>query len=236
MDAVKQWRYEPTLLKSQPVEVDTTISVIYQLHGCYAPEPQAPVNPRPGAAVPSPPPIEENGSQATIEPQLKADILHLFDVMHVKENLAGLARTIFQSMRSTIVASLPPTVNRDRIADAYLEKLLTLLQSPEYMDQTIAAYAKYFSDDDIKALIQFYETPAGQHFTEASPQLMADVVRIGQQFAFGNMERIWKELCQAYPELQGTAKVCPKDSEKKSFLKDPDPRASARRLGGAAER
>ncbi len=33
MDAVKQWRYQPTLLNGEPVEVDTTISVIFTLGG-----------------------------------------------------------------------------------------------------------------------------------------------------------------------------------------------------------
>ena len=33
LDAVKQWRYQPTLLNDQPVEVDTTISVIFVLGG-----------------------------------------------------------------------------------------------------------------------------------------------------------------------------------------------------------
>jgi periplasmic protein TonB len=29
--AVRQWRYAPTLLNGQPVEVDTTISVVFSL-------------------------------------------------------------------------------------------------------------------------------------------------------------------------------------------------------------
>jgi periplasmic protein TonB len=33
LDTVKQWRYQPTLLNDQPVEVDTTISVIFVLGG-----------------------------------------------------------------------------------------------------------------------------------------------------------------------------------------------------------
>jgi protein TonB len=32
-DAVKQWRYRPTLLNTEPVEVDTTIDVIFSLGG-----------------------------------------------------------------------------------------------------------------------------------------------------------------------------------------------------------
>jgi protein TonB len=33
MDAVKQWRYKPTMLNGEPVEVDTTISVVFSLGG-----------------------------------------------------------------------------------------------------------------------------------------------------------------------------------------------------------
>jgi protein TonB len=33
MDAIKQWRYKPTMLNGEPVEVDTTISVVFTLGG-----------------------------------------------------------------------------------------------------------------------------------------------------------------------------------------------------------
>jgi protein TonB len=33
MDAVRQWRYKPTLLNGEPVEVDTTITVSFRLGG-----------------------------------------------------------------------------------------------------------------------------------------------------------------------------------------------------------
>ncbi|HKW57152.1 MAG TPA: energy transducer TonB, partial [Candidatus Acidoferrum sp.] len=33
LDAVRQWRYHPTLLNGEPVEVDTTIDVIFSLAG-----------------------------------------------------------------------------------------------------------------------------------------------------------------------------------------------------------
>jgi protein TonB len=32
LDAVKQWRYRPTTLNGEPVEVDTTIDVIFSLN------------------------------------------------------------------------------------------------------------------------------------------------------------------------------------------------------------
>jgi protein TonB len=32
LDAVRQWRYKPTLLNGEPVEVDTTVDVIFSLN------------------------------------------------------------------------------------------------------------------------------------------------------------------------------------------------------------
>ena len=32
LDAVRQWRYQPTLLNGEPVDVDTTIDVIFSLN------------------------------------------------------------------------------------------------------------------------------------------------------------------------------------------------------------
>jgi protein TonB len=32
LDAVRQWRYQQTLLKGEPVEIDTTIDVIFALN------------------------------------------------------------------------------------------------------------------------------------------------------------------------------------------------------------
>jgi len=32
LDAVRQWRYRPTLLNGEPVEVDTTVDVIFSLN------------------------------------------------------------------------------------------------------------------------------------------------------------------------------------------------------------
>ena len=33
MDAVHQWRYKPTMLNGEPVEVDTTVQVVFTLGG-----------------------------------------------------------------------------------------------------------------------------------------------------------------------------------------------------------
>jgi TonB family protein len=61
MDAVAQWRYKPTLLNGAPVEVDTTISVIFSLGGknsagtTAGDQPPSPSSELPASGPPPPP-------------------------------------------------------------------------------------------------------------------------------------------------------------------------------------
>lgn len=199
LDAVRQWRYQPTLLNGDPVEVDTTIDVIFSL------------DEGPGTSTESASPL---APQLPIDPQLKAEILRLFEVMHLKEQTAKTSNAMVDSLRPMMQAVLPVTPNREKIADAYVKDLMALLDTQEFTDRTLAAYAKYF---------QFYQTPAGQHFAEAMAPLFNDLNQVGQQMAMEHLPEIFKQLCKDYPELQGKAKFCPiSEEDKKSFLLIPN--------------
>jgi TonB family protein len=188
MDAVKQWRYEPTLLNGQPVEVDTTISVAYRL----------------GAPDPSPP-----QESSAIDPQYRADVMLLLEISHFREAVIKAARTSFDSTRSKVAESFPDTPNRNRIVDAFGEKLVALVQSQDFTDQIVSVYFKYLSDEDVKSLAQFYETPAGQRFSATEVDMTNDLGQVGTQFGRDRVAGIFKDLCVEYPELQGHAKFCP---------------------------
>lgn len=200
MDAVKQWVYQPTLLNGKPVEVDTTVSVVFTLSD-------------------SPPPPE---SPASIDPQLKADVQQLMEVSRLREREVEIGHVLFQAIRPALLVAIPPTPNREKILEAYGEKLVSVLQSQDAMDRIAGAYAKYFTDEDIKAITQFYQTPAGSHFLEAAPKFAGELFAIGQGFAQQNLGSILGQLCREFPELQGVAKFCPEGpAEKKSLLLEP---------------
>jgi TonB family protein len=228
IDAVQRWQYEPTLLAGKPIEVDTTISVVYTLG-------DAP----PSESQDQPTDQQTKTDPAAIDPQLKADILHLFDAIHMQERTAAVGRAMFDSLRPTIMSALPPTPHREKIAEAYENALISLFSSQEFLDRSVALYAKYFSDDDIKALTQFYLSPAGQHFNDVSGQVTAEGSQIGQDLARENLEAIFLKLCKDFPELQGEANVCAtKPTEKKSLLIAPDslrPDAQINSQKGAAK-
>jgi len=200
LDAVKQWKYEPTLLNSQPVKVDTTIDVVFALEG----------QPR------------DSQSVVKVDPKLHDDIKRMLEIMHAAERSAAVGRQGFDSMRPMLQKTLPDTPNRDKIIDAYEDKLAKLFQSEEYQEGSIAAYAKYFNDQDIQELTKFYETPVGQKFNDNLPSFITDVFKMGQTVAQRKLPGMMEELCKEYPELNGKFAAChAKDDDKKSQLSPP---------------
>jgi hypothetical protein len=122
-----------------------------------------------------------------------------------------------------VLSSLPLTASREKIVDAYMEKILDTFKSDELIESEVTAYGKYFSSDDIKELTKFLETPAGQHFLDVSPKLTLEQAQLGQQLVINNLTHIFKELCDEYPELQGEAKFCSASKDKKSLLIPSEP-------------
>ena len=52
-----------------------------------------------------------------------------------------------------------------------------------FMDQVIPLYHRYFSHEEIKAMLAFYSTPAGQKTISVMPQMAQESLALGQQWA-----------------------------------------------------
>ena len=202
MDAVRQWVYAPTLLNGEPVEVDTTISVVFTL----------------GSSAQA---SEQEAENKEIDPQFKADILHMIEVSHLTDKMREVMQSASASQRTTLLQAFPNVPDREKIVDRFFEKLADVMTSPDAIDGIVRIYAKYLSDDEIKAATKFYETPAGQHCLEIMPKVMSEGVQWGEQLGAKSAPEILKQLCVEFPQLKGDARFCPGDSDKKSQFSKP---------------
>lgn len=184
------------------------------------PAPQS--NSAPQQANPSPSaPDASKPADQRVDPQLRADILHLLQTMKGLEAAEAGIRATFNSFRPQLEAALPRTPNREKVIDAYEEKLVALVRQPEFQEGVVAIYAKHLTDDDVKAIDQFYQTPAGQHFITQLPVIVSESSALGQQAAANGIPGILDQLCKEFPELQGQADFCPAEKAKQSQLIPP---------------
>ena len=52
----------------------------------------------------------------------------------------------------------------------------------EVIDRMIPVYDKYFTDDELIAMIQFYESPAGSRLLETMPMIMKEALRVSTEY------------------------------------------------------
>jgi len=207
LDAVRKWKYQPTQLDGETVEVDTTIDVIFTLND---------------NTQQSPPKLMVLTAKP-IDPALRADVLALLEENHVSRASETVMRKMFDGLRPTMLKSFAELENREKILDAYENKLIAVTNTDEFREGIVAVYAKYFNDDDLKNLMAFYSTPTGKKFNESMPQLSADLMGLGQRLAQEKLPDIFQELCREYPELGGKLPQCPAaNQDKKSELAPPD--------------
>jgi hypothetical protein len=75
-----------------------------------------------------------------------------------------------------------------KIPQKVLDRFQTLVRQdmqaslPQVLKAQAEIYARHFSADDLRALIAFYRTPAGQHMITETPKIMQEVMPIGMQW------------------------------------------------------
>ncbi|MBW1658971.1 MAG: DUF2059 domain-containing protein [Deltaproteobacteria bacterium] len=152
-------------------------------------------------------------AQTTVSPEKRTEILKLMKLT----NGAKLAN----EMKARIIKAL-----KESFPDApaeYWKKLDKRIDVRELLDSFVTIYAENLSLEDLKQLVAFYKTPAGQHYLAAKERMVAASAERGKKWAMGWIIQVFKELkAQGYKPKSGKApgKTAPKG--KKGIDKSPN--------------
>ena len=139
--------------------------------------------------------------ESKIDPEKLADIQKLFEVSGSKANMEKMMSVVAEMMKSNLEKNPRMGDRGPQFAIAFSQKFMALSGSNELLLMVAEVYDHLFTRDDIRALIQFYDSPAGRHFVEASPKMMEEFVRVGQRWAAAQVPRMLDEMMKEYPEL-----------------------------------
>ena len=82
------------------------------------------------------------------------------------------------------------------VPESYWIKVKKNVDVNELIDLIIPIYVKYYTDDDITKLIEFYESDIGQKMIKISPLMMQDSMDAGQAWGEKMGEKIIIELTE----------------------------------------
>ena len=131
-------------------------------------------------------------AQALDEP-FRADVEKLMQVTGAAQLGAQMVSTITAQVLEGMKRSQPSLPERAvaivrEVLDAELAKAFSGSQS--MMPDIVAVYAKQFTQDDVRGMVAFYESPLGRKMIQAMPAVLQDTVAIGQRWAQNEMPRI----------------------------------------------
>ncbi len=84
-----------------------------------------------------------------------------------------IADQMFDQMAASMKAMAGPNGTS---AEGFFQEFRKELDFNKIIEIVSASYDKYLSADDVKALIQFYESTSGKHMIEAMPKITTDMM------------------------------------------------------------
>ena len=97
-----------------------------------------------------------------IDPDKEAAIRRFMQLTGGESILTDMANGMRTLLRPTLEDSLPPGEYRAKLIDLFLEKFGSRFTTEVIIPMVVSVYAKRFSEEDLKQLIAFYESPLGR--------------------------------------------------------------------------
>jgi len=143
-------------------------------------------------------PAETTPAEEPMTPAKEQDIRKLLDVT----GAGRMGEMMMDQVMQQIVSSNPD------MAD-FVQELRSEMDIDELIESIIPIYAKYFTHEDIKGLVKFWQSPLGQRFIEAQPQVMMDSMQVGQQWGM----KLGQKVMRRIQERRGAATPMPVEVE-----------------------
>lgn len=74
--------------------------------------------------------------------------------------------------------------------DAQITEVKKEFNVEQLVDLLVPVYQKQFTEEDVKAFLEFYQSPAGKKLVEKQPAIMQESMVIGQQWGMGIAQKI----------------------------------------------
>lgn len=143
-------------------------------------------------------------SRARVQDQeaKRADIRRLLEltgaVKMANQSMDGME----SSVKTLMSGSLPPGEYRDQLLDLFFQKFRAKRDTNQLIELVIPIYDKYYTHDDIRALIAFYETPVAKKMVAVLPKVVQESQTAGLKWGGDLGRQCMLEVLGEHPELQ----------------------------------
>ena len=117
-----------------------------------------------------------------IDSAKEADIRLLLDIVGTKALVAQTMEAMEKTIKPVLTNALPPGEYREKVVDLFFAKFHAKADNQALLGMAIPLYGKNLSHQEVKGLIQFYQSPLGQKAVSVMPKLTAELQEEGRKW------------------------------------------------------
>jgi hypothetical protein len=140
------------------------------------------------------------GQVKNADPEKIENIRQLMKMMGTEK----LQQTMMDQMIGAMKKNMPTGFeqNQQKMADRLAQLLNEELKKQDFASLGVELYDKYFTADEIKGLMRFYESPIGQKALEVLPALMQESTSRGIELGQAAGRKAVARWLDEFPELK----------------------------------
>ncbi|MHC5612873.1 MAG: DUF2059 domain-containing protein [Nostoc sp.] len=112
------------------------------------------------------------------------NIKKLFEITGVK----NISQQIITQLLNNLKSDFP------QVPQKFWDNFAAEIRPDDIVNETIPIYNKYFTNEEVKQLITFYQTPLGQKTITVLPQLSQESYDVGRRYGRAAAQRALKKL------------------------------------------
>ncbi len=140
-------------------------------------------------------------SAPAIDPAKAADIRKLLDLVGTKDLMQQSFGGSMSQIKPLVTQSLPAGEYREKLVDLFFQKFQSKVNLDDFMNMAVPVYDKYFTADELKQMIKFYETPVGKKAISTLPKLTSELSEMGQKWGANLGREAMNEVLAEHPDL-----------------------------------
>jgi len=148
-----------------------------------------------------------------IDAAKEADIRRLMDLAGVRQLVMQVMDGMEQNIKPLMMNALPPGEYRQKLVDLFFAKFHAKADLGQLLDLAVSVYDKYYTHDEIKGLIQFYESPLGQKLSATQSKMTGELQEAGRKWGEGLGRDSMIEVLSEHPELATALQAAKKGTQ-----------------------
>jgi hypothetical protein len=128
------------------------------------------------------------GSAGAQETGKQKDIRHLLQITGSGQLGAQVMMQMIGNMKQTFT----------KVPESFWTDFMKEVHTDELVDLIVPVYDRNLSEDDVKQLIKFYESPTGKKFVSVLPKITQESMAVGEKWGRGLAQKVMAKI-QAQP-------------------------------------